>query len=127
MNPRLLTPTIVLVSFGAAFGLMGWHAGLWHPAAADDPAAVASAPLPAPTTAATTLTPPAALPGPPLDPAAAAPPLPELAPEPVVTQEPNAAPEDAPPAVVSPEAQAQESEGFLDARDRAAEHGARSH
>jgi len=100
MNPRLLTPAIFLVSFSAAFGLMGWHAGLWHPAT--------------PTTAALTLTPAAALSGPPMDAATTAPP-------------PDAAPEDAPPAVVSPEAQTQESEGFLDARDRAAEHGARSH
>jgi len=113
MNPRLLTPAIVLVSFGAALGLMGWHAGLWHPATH--------------TTAAITMTPPAAPPGPPVTAAAAALPLPEPAPEPAATPQPDATPEDAPPAAVSPEAQAQQSEGFLDARDRAAGRGARSH
>jgi hypothetical protein len=113
MNPRLLIPAIVLVSFGAALGLMGWHAGLWQPAT--------------PTTAALTLTPPAAVPGRPMDATATVPPPPEAAPEPVATQQPDTAPEAAAPAVVSPEAQAQESEGFRDARDRAAAHGARSH
>jgi hypothetical protein len=113
MNPRLLTPAIVLVSFGAALGLMGRHSGLWQPTTH--------------TTAAITMTPPAAPPGPPMTAAATAAPPPDLAPAPVATQQPDAAAEDAPPAAVSPEAQAQKSEGFLDARDRAAGRGARSH
>ena len=98
MNPRLLTPAIVLVSFGAALGLTGWHAGLWRAAAAA-PANVPSIPVPTPA---------------------------EVAPPPVATQDADPTPRNNPPAVVPPETQAAQTEGFLDARDRAADHGARS-
>lgn len=115
MNPRLLTPAIVLVSFGATFGLASSHAGLWHRAPAGDRGNVATAPLPATMTAAETLAPPS--------PEAS----PEAAPEPVVTLSADPPPADDPPATVTPETQVQASAGFLAARDRAAEHGARSH
>jgi hypothetical protein len=50
-----------------------------------------------------------------------------MAPAPVVTPEAEPTPQDDTPVVVTPEDQAQKSDGFLDARERAAEHGARSH
>jgi hypothetical protein len=106
MNPRLFTPAIVLVSFGAAFGLTGWHAGLWRAATADAPAT--------PVTAAVTAS------------VTPAPPPPEVSPQPIVTRDADPMPEDNPPAVVPPQTQAAQTEGFLDARDRAADHGARS-
>lgn len=99
MNPRLLTPAIVLISFGAALGLTGPHAGPAHAAVA-----------------------------------AVAPPPPATLPTQAVTAAPLVMPQaepapggDTPVVVVTPEDQAQEREGFLDARDRAAERGARSH
>jgi hypothetical protein len=101
MNPRLLTPAIVLISFGAAFGLTGWHAGLWRAAAANAPANVPSVPTPTPAA--------------------------QVAPPPVVTPDADPAPEVDSPAAVPPATQAAQTEGFLDARDRAADHGARSH
>ena len=118
MNPRLLTPAIVLVSFGAAFGLTGWHAGLWRAAAAVVPVKVPSAPIPTPVTAAETASVTAS--ATPTQPPA------EVAPQPEATQDADPAPEDDPPAVVPPQTQAAQTEGFLDARDRAADHGARS-
>jgi hypothetical protein len=127
MNPRLLTPAIVLVSFGAAFGLTGWNAGLWYAAAADERANVASGPSPTPLAAAVTPPPPATVAEQAMEPAPAVSSSSEVSPQPVVAQDATPAPEDELPAVVKPETQAQESEGFLDARDRAAERGARSH
>jgi hypothetical protein len=109
MNPRLLTPAIVLISFGAALGLTGPHGGVWRAAAEHDAA------LPAPLRAAVTAPPTMALP------------TQTVAPAPDVTPEAEPAPENDTPVVVTPEEQAQESDAFLDARERAAEHGARSH
>jgi len=113
MNHRLLTPAIVLVSFGAALGLTGPHVAPWRATAVEQQAVVVSSPstrlqghdaeLPA-------MLPPQGMP-----------------PTPVVTPQTEPEPEEDTPIVVTPEAQAQESAGFLDARDRAAEHGARSH
>ena len=98
MNPRQLTPAVVLISFGAAFGLTGWQAGLWSAAVT---AAVPDAVTPAP-------------------------PVADVAPPPAVTPDAEPAPEDDSPAAVPPETQAAQAEGFLDARDRAADRGARS-
>jgi hypothetical protein len=127
MNPRALTPAIVLVSFGAAFVLTGWHAGLWHAAAPDEGTTVAGVPLPTPLTAAATPAPAAAAPEHGVAAARAVASPPPVSPQPGVNQDASAAPEDGAPAVVTPQAQAAASEGFLDARERAAEHGARSH
>lgn len=118
MNNRLLTPAIILVSFGAALGLSGWHAGLWRAAAANERLNAARISIPAPVTVAV--------------PSATA----RVADTPR-PKAPTVAPPEAPAQTVSQDveptveaqaqAQAQESEGFLDARVRAAEHGARSH
>ena len=112
MNPRLLTPAIILVSFGAALGLTGPHAAPWRATATDEPTVVARSP---PARAAVTA------------PATTTLAAQTLAPAPVITPETEPTPEDETQVVVTPEDQAQESDSFLDARDRAAEHGARSH
>ena len=118
MNPRLLTPAVVLISFGAAFGLTGWQAGLWRAAVTDAPAKVPNVPPPSLVTTAVT----AAVP----DAVTPAPPVADVAPPPAVTPDAEPAPEDDSPAAVPPETQAAQAEGFLDARDRAADRGARS-
>ena len=115
MNHRLLTPAIVLVSFGAALGLTGPQVGSWHAAAGHDADRTTTL------TAGVTPPPPAMLPPRVMSSTPIV--MPEVEAEPV----PTPAPEDDTPVVVTPEDQAQESEGFLDARDRAAERGARSH
>ncbi len=114
MNNRLLTPAIVLVAFGAALGLSGWHAGLWRGAAANERLTTARIASPAPVTVAA--------------PSATAPVADTPRPVATIVAPPEAPPEPVAQDVEPPaEAQAQESAGFLDARDRAAEHGARSH
>ncbi len=118
MNPRLLTPAIVLVSFGAAFGLTGWQAGLWRAAAADAPVKAPRIPIPTPVPAAETATGITAV--------TPAPPVAQVASQPQATQDADPAPEDDPPVVVPSQIQAAQTEGFPDARDRAADHGARS-
>ncbi|HTV78767.1 MAG TPA: hypothetical protein VMF03_10950 [Steroidobacteraceae bacterium] len=124
MNSRLLTPAIVLISFGAAFGVMGLR-GAHTPAVPDD---TASAQRPAPVIAAL-LTDPVPAPAPAPAPAPTAEPLADHPPPPIAqpqvgNDEPTA---DEQPASMTPDEQAQASDGFLDARDRATEHGARSH
>jgi hypothetical protein len=123
MNHRLLTPAIVLVSFGAALGLTGPQVGSWHAAAGHDADRTTTL------TAGVTPPPPAMLPPRAMTSTLIV--MPEVEAEPVPTPAPAPAPAPAPeddtPVVVTPEDQAQESEGFLDARDRAAERGARSH
>jgi hypothetical protein len=116
MNFRLLTPAIVLVSFGAALGLTGWH--------------TPSAPLPVAVPSAVTAVASAPAAPPAADTSVPAPAtvlLPQAAPAPLVTEDAQPADEDAAPAGVQSQTLAQESAGFLDARDRAAERGARSH
>jgi hypothetical protein len=108
VHHRLLTPAIVLVSFVATFGLLSWRAWLWRAAPEKGLASTATSSLPPPLTAAATLRRPATS-GEPVAPA---------------EQQAAAAPEDEPPAV-PPEPQA-ETNAFLDARDRAAAHSARS-
>lgn len=110
MIARLLTPAILLVSFGVTLGLTGPRAA---------PRDAPSASLVVPVSAA--LSPIGPTPAPP----------PNVVPTPLTSQEPQPVPapdpEDETPVVVTQEDRDQESQGFLDARDRAAEHGARSH
>jgi hypothetical protein len=117
MNYRLLTPGIVLVSFAAALGLTRGHDDRIDTTAARSPALLAAAATLRPAMA-TTVQNPAA------EPTVVV--LPGTSLEPVIRDAEPAA-KDAIPAEVTPQDLAQESEGFLDARDRAAEHGARSH
>lgn len=126
MNSRLLTPAIVLLSFGAALGLTRRHSGLWRAPAVDERVAAPLERLPPPLTTALTPPPPAAAAGDVKEP----PPLVgslQTGAQPVATPDAEAVAEDELPVVVTSEVQAQEGEGFFEARDRAAEHGARSH
>ncbi len=112
MNYRLLTPATVLVSFGAALGLSSRHAGLRRTVAANE--RLNAAGVSSPASVAVAVRSVTARIG--------------DTPSAVAT---TAAPPQAPPVSVAqdvePPAQARESEGFLYARDRAAEHSARSH
>jgi hypothetical protein len=127
MIARLLTPAIVLASFAVALAVTGGHAGQGPALAAAVPAIRQAPPAP-----------PLAVVDP--DPA----PPPRAPPErPVATSTATsaatsaataaatavdeAAAADDTPAVETAADLAKESEGFLDARDRAADHGARSH
>jgi hypothetical protein len=104
VNRRLVTPIIVVVSFTVAFGLMSWQAGLWSDATAHTPPDSAAAPLArTPSVAAIAASS-----------LVSAPPAPPEPPQ----QNTDSAPEPQPPAV--------DPDAFLDARDRAAAHGARS-
>jgi hypothetical protein len=112
MNPRLVTPAMVVVCFAAAFGLTSWRAGLWQAAA---PIAAPPAPVPGPTPAVVD------------SPARAAPAtaitasIPQLA-QPDADAEP---PDNSATAAPAP-AQPVEPSEFLALQDRAATHSSRS-